>query len=196
MVIFSWVYISFTCACAYMLICGGRCRREPKFTCVFLVGAWFAMIPRYLWCLSGSLRTRPSCGLRRQPSSGCQAKPLTTSPVWNSCGCLSTPCPPWTRTASGDCSTWKSFESTGTHSPPFPGNLSWTCPASGFSICTTTSSPRCPRRPPRTSGTSPTWICPATTCWPCPQRCCPPGWWWNQRRGRRAPKWYLVRHRA
>ena len=150
------------------------------------------MIPTYLLCLSGSLLTRPSCGLRRRPFSGYQATPLTTSPVWNSCGCLSTPCPPWIRTVSADCSTWKSFVWTGTPSPPFPGNLSWTCPASDFSICTTTSSPRCPRRPPLTLRTSPTWTCPATTCWPCLPRCCPPGWWWNQRKDQRAPRWYLV----
>lgn len=160
------------------------------------LGAWFAMTPRYLLCLSGSLLTRPSCGLRRRPSSGYQAKPSTTSPVWNSCGCLSTRCPPWTRTVSGDCSTWKSFVWTGMPSPPFPGNLSWICPASDFSICTTTSSPRCQRRPPLTSRTSPTWICLATACWPCRQRCCPPGWRQNLCKDQRAPKWYLVRDSA
>lgn len=140
------------------------------------LGAWFAMIPRYLLCLSGSLLTRPNCGLRRQPSSGYQAKPSTTSPVWNFCGCLSTRCPPWTRIVSEDCSIWKNFVWTGMPSPPFPGNPSWTCPASDFSICTTTSSPCYQRRPPLTSRTSPTWISPATASWPCRQRYCRPGW--------------------
>lgn len=170
---------------------------EHKLTChVSLLGASFAMIQRYLLCLSGSLLTHPSCGLRRQPSSGYQAKPSTTSPVWNSCGCLSTRCPPWIQIVSGDCSTWKSFVWTGMPSPPFPGNPSWICPASDFSICTTTSSPRCQRSPPLTSRTSPIWICPATACWLCRQRCSPHGWRQNPCKGQRAPKWYLVRDRV
>lgn len=151
------------------------------------------MIPTHLLCLSGSLLTHPSSGLKRRPSSGYQAKPSATSPVWNSCGCLSTRSPPWTQTVFGACSTWRSFGWMGMPSPPFPGNPSWICPVSDFSICTTTSSPRCHRRLPLISRTSPTWICPVTACWPCRQRCSPPGWRQNLRKGQRAPKWYLVR---
>lgn len=154
------------------------------------------MIPIYLSCLSGFLLTPPSCGLRRHPSSRYPAKPSTTSPVWNSCGCLLTRCPPWTRTVSGGFITWKSFGWTGMPLPPFLGNLSWICPASDFSICTTTSSLPCPQRPPRTSRTSPTWICPATVWWPYLQRCCPIGWLQSLHKGQTAPRWYSVRGSA